>query len=79
MKLSQLAWIGALSFCLLSGCAYMQGRKDDQNAAAQAAKQETKQGKAVDVSTESVKPPVENPPNPAEDSAAKMMAPITHF
>jgi len=72
MKLCHLAWIGMLSFCLLSGCAYIQGR-NEQNAANQ---QASKQGKVVDVTKGSVPNSTMSRPNPSE-TAAKMIAPIT--
>lgn len=72
MKLVHLTWIGTLSFCLVSGCAYIQGRNDQNGAVAQT----PKQTKGINVNAGSVPAPAMNRPNPSE-TASKMIAPIT--
>ena len=74
MKLSLLAGISIVSFCLLSSCAYIQGRNEDKAAAA-TANTSTKHAKVINVSNGAAAPTNEKP-NPSE-SAAKMMAPLT--
>ncbi len=71
---SYFAWIAIISFCLLSGCAYLKGR-DEQKAAAAAEKPSTN-GKAIVVNTQTPTPPMNQRPNPAA-TASKMIAPIT--
>ncbi|HSW68918.1 MAG TPA: hypothetical protein VLI69_02000 [Gammaproteobacteria bacterium] len=55
----------------LSGCAYIQGRKDQQ----QAVPQETQKGKVVQMQ-EPVPPAQNTSPNPST-TASKMLTPIT--
>ncbi len=81
MKLSHRVVIIALSISLLSGCAYIQGVKDQKAADAAAAKAtptpNAKNQKKVDIA------PDENPSMPANtddkgtSNASKMIAPLT--
>jgi hypothetical protein len=75
MKLSLLAGMSIVSICLLTSCAYIRGRNED-NAAAQSAQTSAKHGKVVDVSSGAAPAPTTPKPN-ASETAAKMMAPLT--
>ncbi len=73
MKSYYFAWIVAVSVSLLSGCAYLQGRHDDQSAAN--TKSQSKSAVATQ-EQEAPAPTMYQRGNPAT-TASKMIAPIT--
>lgn len=70
-----LIYISYISMSLLSGCAYIQGRKDDQQAAMTNAATNKKTSEQV-IQPEKPSQPMSNTsPNPSE-TGSKILAPI---
>ncbi len=72
MKLFNAAFFTIVSLGLLSGCAYLQGRKDDQAQTPPA-----KKGTVIQA-PRSTQPSQNTGQNPSQ-TASKMIAPITQF
>ena len=75
MKLCHTAFLILVSFSLLSGCAYVQGRKADQQQAA-AMKKATSSSAQVITPQGPPQPQPRTAPNPST-TASKMIAPLT--
>jgi len=72
MKLYFSAWIAVVSLCLLSGCAYMQGVKDQKTTM----QNSPPSGKQISLPEQASLPPANQTANPSA-TASKMIAPLT--
>jgi len=75
MKLYHAGFIVIIASGLLSGCAYMQGRKDEQNAAAMQKLHGNQSGHVI--VPQGPPAPSSNTTPSASQTASKMIAPIT--